>query len=358
MLTEFTFLKTFSDETGQMIFAYDPSLKQFVYANPAFKNFLRRLGVTDTNPGTIFKMVHDEDKVFMKETFDQVVAGIIKLDLEFRLNLPGQQEIWLCLSPYLIQNGGTQVILANASDISEAKRNTEMLHKFASRKNAIMHIISHELAGPLAIMKTLSSSLQTSLEALSDPGLLRIVSMIREISEQNINLLNEFLQAEFLEAADTDLMLKRVNLAKRAEDIVRQYQDMDGTAGKAFRFHSPTNEIFAMLDDAKFMLVINNLVWNAIKFTPDDGEIKVSVLEEPDAVVLLVTDTGIGIPEKYHTALFDKFTPARRPGLKGEPTIGLGMSVIKTIVEWHHGSISFTSRENAGTTFKVTLPKP
>ena len=92
------------------------------------------------------------------------------------------------------------------------------------------------------------------------------------------------------------------------------------------------------------MQVINNLISNSIKFTPDGGEITVSLEEKENTVLITVADTGIGIPEKYHDTLFDKFTRARRPGIKGEPSVGLGMSIIKTIVEWHQGTIWFESQ--------------
>src|SRR5207253_7910739 len=110
-------------------------------------------------------------------------------------------------------------------------------------------------------------------------------------------------------------------------------------------------------DDTKFMQVINNLISNAIKFTPDGGEITVSLEEKEETVLITVADTGIGIPEKFHATLFDKFSAARRPGIKGEPSVGLGMSIIKMIVEWHQGHIWFDSQENKGTTFYIEIPK-
>src|SRR5690606_32111644 len=103
--------------------------------------------------------------------------------------------------------------------------------------------------------------------------------------------------------------------------------------------------------------VINKLVSNSMKFTPDGGTITVKIEDKQDSVLFTVADNGIGIPKKYHHELFEKFTHARRPGLRGEPSTGLGMSIIKTIVEWHNGKIWFDSKENEGTTFFIQLPK-
>jgi len=102
---------------------------------------------------------------------------------------------------------------------------------------------------------------------------------------------------------------------------------------------------------------INNLISNALKFTPDGGNIDLFVKENKEDIIISITDNGIGIPAKYHTTLFDKFSKARRPGLKGEPSTGLGMSIIKTIIEWHGGQIWFDSEENKGTTFYIRLPR-
>src|SRR5690554_8051507 len=85
--------------------------------------------------------------------------------------------------------------------------------------------------------------------------------------------------------------------------------------------------------------------------------LRLEMIRIDDTVTLSVSDTGIGIPRKYHDKLFDKFSQGRRTGLKGEPSVGLGMSIIKTIVEWHRGKIWFKSEENKGSTFFVELAK-
>ncbi|WP_227006387.1 sensor histidine kinase [Rufibacter latericius] len=111
------------------------------------------------------------------------------------------------------------------------------------------------------------------------------------------------------------------------------------------------------MDEYKFSQVVNNLFSNAIKFTEDDGVIAIDLTERDGSVLITVQDDGVGIPEKFQGELFEKFTRARRPGLRGEPTTGLGMSIIKTIVEWHGGTIRFESEEGKGSTFYIELPK-
>ena len=124
-----------------------------------------------------------------------------------------------------------------------------------------------------------------------------------------------------------------------------------------FSCRSSKERIFAEIDEDKFMQVINNLISNSLKFTPKNGNIDVYLTESKKQVLITVADNGIGIPKKYHATLFEKFTNARRNGLNGEQSTGLGMSIIKTIIEWHKGKIWFDSEENKGTTFYIELPK-
>jgi two-component system sensor histidine kinase VicK len=146
-------------------------------------------------------------------------------------------------------------------------------------------------------------------------------------------------------------------MVERFEEIMEQYKQSENQIAKTFCFFPGGEEIYVEFDDMKLMQAVNNLISNAIKFTPKGGIITVCLTDKDKTVLITVADNGIGIPQKYHDTLFDKFTRARRPGLNGEPTTGLGMSIIKTIVEWHRGQIWFESEENKGSTFYIEIPK-
>jgi two-component system sensor histidine kinase VicK len=119
---------------------------------------------------------------------------------------------------------------------------------------------------------------------------------------------------------------------------------------------SSSPQVFAEVDQTKFIQVLTNLVANAIKFTPKNGHIRVIVQEEPQSLLIRVSDDGIGIPKDMQGELFERFTRARRPGLRGEETTGLGLSIAKRIVELHQGKVWVESEENKGSTFFVRIP--
>ena len=138
---------------------------------------------------------------------------------------------------------------------------------------------------------------------------------------------------------------------------MEEYKPHQGDLRLKFSCRANREMIYADVDEDKFLQVINNLIGNSMKFTPDGGTISINIEEKEQSVLIAVADTGVGIPERFHATLFDKFSEARRTGLKGEPSTGLGMSIIKTIVEWHEGRIWFESEENKGTTFYIEIPR-
>ena len=101
--------------------------------------------------------------------------------------------------------------------------------------------------------------------------------------------------------------------------------------------------------------MLDNLLNNALKFTPAGGTITVGLRERGGMALPTVQNTGIDIPGKLHHHLFDKFNPSRRAGLRGEVTTGLGLFIAKQIVELHGGTIWLESREKEGTTFFIEL---
>ena len=150
--------------------------------------------------------------------------------------------------------------------------------------------------------------------------------------------------------------MQRVNIVEKVRQIIEQFQASEKKLRKSFHLLSFSKSLFVTVDETKFMQAINNLLSNALKFTRDDGSIMVHIEDKRETFLIKVQDNGIGIPADMQPFLFDKFTKARRPGIKGEPSIGLGMSIIKTIVEWHKGRIWFESTEGKGSTFFIEVP--
>jgi len=110
-------------------------------------------------------------------------------------------------------------------------------------------------------------------------------------------------------------------------------------------------------DEVKLLQIVNNLASNAVKFTRKEDEVRFSIRETERSVLISVIDTGIGIPDTLQPFIFEKYGMARRTGLNGEKSTGMGLSVCRLLTELIGGQLSFESEEGKGTTFFLELPK-
>jgi two-component system sensor histidine kinase VicK len=322
--------------------------------NPAGQSFFN-LSFEDANPAKLFGMIHDEDKSYVLANVDKCISGVIVADTECRI-LRGKYFRWLRVSPFLLKENDQHQLIVQAEDITTAKLNIEVLHTHTNKKNSILTILAHDLAGPLGAIQNFATLLSRETEHSNNPKLNKLIKSIEKLSKSSIHLIHSFLDQEFLESASVNLVKKRVDLLDRIKIAYSNYTETQIELGIKFSINANSERVYIEIDEDKFMQVINNLISNALKFTPSGGEININIYKGLESILISIGDTGIGIPEIFHECLFDKFTNARRNGLRGEVSTGLGMSIIKTIVEWHSGAIWFDSTENVGTTFFIELP--
>jgi two-component system sensor histidine kinase VicK len=302
-------------------------------------------------------MVHPDDKLYLIENFDSLQPGQFRDKIKCRVVLPDKKERSVCLSLFATDQDKQRMLTGYLEDITIDAEHENKLNEYSNKKNSILNILSHDLAGPLGSIKNLSALLTRKTKALENQDIDKLIASIERISKKAIHMLQEFVKQEFIESAGVELLINRTDLIQGIDSLMTEYKQSENEMGLTFVFNTTHPQVYAAIDETKFMQAINNLISNAIKFTPDGGTIRLDVAEKEDTILITIADTGIGIPKKFHDHLFDKFNPARRTGLKGEPSVGLGMSIIKTIIEWHRGSIWFESEENIGTTFYIELPK-
>lgn len=357
--SKYELFKKLIRRTSIILFAYDVESGSITFLNEAFNQIWKRTRESAiANPSIILDTIHPEDKEYLIKEYNELLSGILKHDIEFRIILPGKNVSWLLLNPQLITDQeGRRYVAGLVDDITVAKDNIRNLERFAAKKNSILEILSHDLAGPLANIQALAGLLSESTKEYKNEEVENVIRIISESSARSVRLIRDFVQQEFLESSNAGMVKRRVNLVEKIQEIIEEYKGSEDHINKKFTFATSGDRIYVYIDQGKFMQVINNLISNSIKFTHDDGLIETVVEEQADGVLIVIRDNGIGIPKQYHHELFDKFTRARRQGLRGEPSTGLGMSIIKTIVEWHEGSIWFESEENKGSTFYIKMPK-
>ncbi len=334
--------------------SYNLNKNEYIYFNPAFEEFFP-LKPEEATPGRLFAMVHPEDQEYIRAQFAELSLGGFLQNLEFRIVIRKKIH-YLRLGMTLTINGtGDRIISAFLDDITTYQEGVDLMEALSNKKNAVLNILSHDLAGPLGSISNYSYLLAKKTDP-ADQHTLKLIDSIASISRRSIRLVQEFVKLEFIESTGVDLVKSRHDLVKSICNFMEEYLAHEVQLKKSIRFINDEPQIFAEIDDYKFMQVLNNLISNAIKFTPDDGLIELRLSKRDEFVRISVKDNGIGIPEEFRSFLFDKFSKARRSGLKGEASVGLGMSIIKTIVDWHNGKIWFESEVGSGTTFFIEIP--
>lgn len=344
-----------AEKSSELFFIYDLINDRFTYMNPSCIAFFN-LESIDVKSRFLLHMIHTEDQRYILSKLKACIEGQVVADVECRVKRAAHER-WLRITPFLSKEDSQTLLIGQAEDITSFKANTEVLNNHNNKKNSILNILAHDLAGPIGIIGNLTELLSRDTAKFEDPLVERYISMISKISKSSIKLIRDFLDQEFLESVGVRLVKTRVELISKISLTIEDYLAMQKDLQIKFSCHADKERVFAEVDEDKFMQVINNMISNSLKFTPDGGRIDIYIKENKKEILISIADTGIGIPEKFHATLFEKFSDARRTGLKGEHSTGLGMSIIKTIVEWHNGLIWFESEENKGTTFYIQLPK-
>jgi two-component system, OmpR family, sensor histidine kinase VicK len=346
------------EQSDALFFIYDIAPGQFRYISPVFQEIWEQDRQDFfLSPEKLLATIHPEDLPDLQASWKLAYHRRKKVQ-EFRILCPDGKEKWLRLKPsYILMEKDQLAIAGFIDDMTTAKDHDTTLLKYTAQKNSSLEILSHDLAGPLNIIHQLTTFLLEATQPYGNQQVTEDLELIQQTCARSVNLIRELVNQEFLESVNAGLKKERLDLVDRIYNIVEMYRQSERAISKTFNLAFTNQPIFLEMDEVKFMQVINNLISNSIKFTHDHGVINIFIADEEHQVTITIEDNGIGIPEKYHPVLFDRFTPARRPGLRGEEPVGLGMSIIKRIVEMHQGHIWFESKEDKGTDFHIVIPK-
>ncbi len=335
---------------SNVTFIYDLEENYFIYVHSSLLHFLKPKDTISD----IYHLIHPEDESEVRKQFADFINGRFNGSAQFRLKF-GKDEKWFRVTPFLIALSTENLIFGNAIDVTAERQNIYSIEKYANKKNSVLHMLSHELKGPLNLARNLSKDLQFQLSRQSFT--VKHINLISQLVSESVNIIEDFTDREFLETVNISLVKKRLDIVQKVKEYMEELKRSELAVKRKFSFKSSRQSIYVKLDEAKFMQVMNNLVSNALKFTSPGGIIEVYIRDTEDNVILDFSDNGIGIPKELQPLIFDEFTNARRRGLRGEATMGLGLSIVKTIIQWHKGEITVDSVENNGTCFKIKIPK-
>ena len=230
-------------------------------------------------------------------------------------------------------------------------------------KSAFVANVSHELRTPLTAIKGYVEVLLQGMAGELSPQQKNFLNIIRNHTERLIMLVNDLLDLSRLEAGRIRLQQEKVDLQALLRELERDFRRRIEQEGRQLQLTVDVPEdlppIFA--DAKRTTQIIANLMENAVRYTPDGGQIHVWSQvwdEDPDFVLVAVKDTGIGIPPEEQPKVFERFYRGHHPLVLAAPGTGLGLPIVKQLVEMQGGRIwlESTGVPGEGTTFYVTFP--
>lgn len=221
-------------------------------------------------------------------------------------------------------------------------------------KNQFLAVLGHELRNPVMALKA-------GLELMERRGAHEGSELIRQRMRVQVSqlgrLVDDLLDITRIDQGKIELRREMADLGAVLEAAVDGAQHKIEMGGHDFQFHIPDNPVLMEIDAARITQVIGNLIGNAAKYTPRGGRIGVKASVEDEAVIISVSDNGIGIPRDMQGKVFELYAQLQGPDSRSKDGLGIGLALVKQIVELHGGSISVASEgSGAGSVFNVRLP--
>jgi PAS domain S-box-containing protein len=243
--------------------------------------------------------------------------------------------------------------------LAKANAELEMTNRELERANRLksefLASMSHELRTPLHTIIGFSELLGEELEGPLNEKQHRFIQHIHKDSLHLLELINDVLDISKIEADRLELRPEAFDFTALLAESLASVRSL--AEAKSHILESASNVPRAVeADRLRIKQVLVNLLSNAIKFTPEGGRIGVDARVHESAVVVSITDTGIGIPQEEHESIFDKFHQVGATTKGVREGTGLGLAITKRLVEQHGGSISVQSKPRQGSTFVFTLP--
>ncbi len=272
-----------------------------------------------------------------------------------------------------INYNGTEAILAVIRDISERKRveslrieaeqNEKKLEealKYDRLKTEFFSNISHELKTPLNIIFSAMQLLDISImKDDKDANLQRCskhLKMIKQNAYRLLRLVNNLIDITRIDSGFTKLNLQNTNIVEVVENITLSTVEYIKSKSRTIVFDTDIEEKIMAFDPDKMERIILNLISNAIKFTRPKDNIEVRLYNKGERVIISVKDTGIGIPDDKQKIIFERFRQAQNLFNRNHEGSGIGLSLVKSLVELHGGTIDVKSKYGEGTEFSIKIP--
>ncbi len=363
--------------SGEIVLPYSQNVFSFLfsstdYNNPAsikyaymmrgfdkdwnYSNTRRFVTYTNLNPG--------DYEFLVKATNSDGVWNEEPAVLRVTINPPWWRTPWAYAGVILIFLGG--ILLIRRLELNKARLlnnlrmkefEAEKLREVEAIKSRFFANISHELRTPLMLIK---GPLDELMNNNSGKNIQELAELALKNSEKLKLLIDQLLELTQLESAKIPVKASSVNIVEFSKNIFNSFKPVAENKNINLIYESEQDELSACFDKDILEKVLNNLLSNAFKFTPNNGTICLKVFKDKndfgETVNLKVVDTGIGIDEKDINKIFDRFYQATDSNKKNYSGFGIGLSLIKEFVDLHKWKIEVKSKKGEGSEFTIIIP--
>lgn len=333
-------------ETGILYFDSDKTL---LLSNPVGDLFLTQYQVEESN------FSNHDDYVDVDDKLNEVIRT--KSSLDFTIEMEESYYVVTILPLLEVDSRELRGLVVSTKDLTKEHRLDRMRVDFINN-------ISHELRTPLVMVQGYSEAILDDVaESIEEKK--EMAQIIRDESQRMNRMVNEMLDLSRMEAGYIELQKSEVNLNSYLRNLLFRFDNMASDSEVSLQMEAPKESVHQMIDKDKMDQVFVNIINNAIRHTSmTDKEEKIVTLqllkeEELEEVVMIVRDTGTGIPEDDLPYIFDRFFKAdksRNSFAANAKGTGIGLSLVKNIVEAHGGYIEVESTLSKGSSFIIHVP--
>ncbi|QLY82348.1 HAMP domain-containing histidine kinase [Clostridium intestinale] len=216
--------------------------------------------------------------------------------------------------------------------------------------------ISHELRTPINVIYSAEQVMELNLKKSQGYDMSKYLKMVKQNSFRLIRIISNLIDITKIDALSFDVKFRNLNIVKIVEDITISVAEFIENKGLTVIFDTSIEEKVIACDPDLIERIMLNLLSNSVKFTKRGGSILVSIYLEEDKVCISVKDSGIGIPDNMKEIIFDRFIQVDKSTTKNCEGSGIGLSLVKSLVEIHKGTISLNSVISKGSEFIIYLP--
>ena len=322
-------------------------------------NFIKIFGLEKKEKYSVTEfqaLVHPDDFDEVMAYFNECLTNKIDFNYNYRCVKKDGSIIHVASrSKVFYDAAGAPVrILGIKQDISASKKNEQILEQLNQnnrRKNEVLSVAAHDLKAPLSQLEGVAQILRRFMDSAHHD----LVDLHAHICRVANGIIAELIEVAELEDEAYELKVSRTDVNDLILRSAERYKAEAERKGITFKT-TFENKCFALINADKFSRVFDNLISNALKFSKGETSIDLMTMATNGGVIVKIRDHGIGVKKEYIPLLFEKFSKVvRRKGTMGEHSTGLGLSIVKQIIDLHKGKITVDSEENKGTTFTIEL---